>query len=313
MPVIENPNKFFIDMVVQPRVVNFDINPINFLMEDAIANGEPIRKKKIEIKPDNYIPTLRDYIRQPYVDMFGFELEVEGRNLPDAPSHWMSKHDGSLRGESNEYILNNPENIDEVSLSLDRLIKSLTKPSTVLNFSFRTSIHVHLNVLAFTKAQIHSLFYLSHLVEDVLVRYSGESRVGNRFCLRTKDADWKIRRFKNWLTKSGFDRLNPEDLKYSAINIATITSYGSMEFRSLRGTVDKEVIIPWLSVIKNLYDIAAIVPVREIEELVRTSPIELLNVVFKEHLPLFSYTNMEQDVNEAVDRLIEIPYVKVSV
>jgi hypothetical protein len=195
--------------------------------------------------------------------------------------------------------------------SFEELVKSLTKKDTRLDFSFRTSTHVHLNVLNFTKKQIQALVYLSHLVEDLLVNYSGATRVGNRFCLRTKDAEHKIEAFKQWLTVPGWAKLSQEELKYSAINIATIMQYGSIEFRSLRGTIEKEVVIPWLSVIKNLHDIAAIVPINEMEEIARKNPLDIINVVFKEHLPLFQYTGMEKDVADAYDRLIEIPYVTV--
>lgn len=242
---------------------------------------------------------------------FGFELEVEGENLPSISGEWDYKKDGSLRGENLEYVLHHPVNLPEFIPAFETLVKKLTRASTKLNFSFRTSIHVHLNVLDFNKNQIQALFYLSHLVEDVLVNYSGDTRIGNRFCLRTKDAMWKVSRFKKWLTEPGFGRLNQDDLKYSAINIATMLLYGSIEFRSMRGTVDKNVVLPWMEVINNLYEIAKIVPIAEMEAIARDKPIEILNVVFKEHLPLFTYPDMEKDVIEAYDRLIEIPYVKV--
>lgn len=289
---------------VQVALKPFAVDMLVFPEEKPI----PKRDNRLEITD---MTSLSYALGRVLPGRFGFELEVEGVNLPVIDGGWIYKRDGSLRGENLEYILRHPINLPEFPSVFEKLVRKLTDEKVKLNFSFRTSTHVHLNVLDLNKHQIQALFYLSHLVEDALVNYSGATRIGNRFCLRTKDAMWKVRQFKKWLTNPGFGPLNQEELKYSAINIATIMSYGSIEFRSLRGTIEKDVVLPWLEVLNNLYEIAKIVPIIEMEKLARDKPVEILNVVFKEHLSLFSYPNMEKDVIEAYDRLIEIPYVKV--
>lgn len=299
IPVGELNRRMFAGAIVDFNPVAVELNPPIKQVQRAIQ-AEIMDKQSLSYALGRVVP-----------GRFGFELEVEGENLPSISGEWDYKKDGSLRGENLEYVLHNPVNLPEFVPAFETLVKKLTRASTKLNFSFRTSIHVHLNVLDFNKNQIQALFYLSHLVEDVLVNYSGDTRIGNRFCLRTKDAMWKMRQFKKWLTEPGFGRLNQDDLKYSAINIATMLIYGSIEFRSMRGTIDKNVVLPWMEVINNLYEIAKIVPIAEMEAIARDKPVEILNVVFKEHLPLFTYPDMERNVIEAYDRLIEIPYVKV--
>lgn len=257
--------------------------------------------------------TLRDFVNIATTGLFGVELEVEGKKIK-APvdGAWKGAKDGSLRGESLEYILKKPLSYDKTLEAFSELRNWFVYCQSTLIPSFRTSLHVHVNMLDLTKEQIVSFIYLSHLVEDVLVRYCGETRIGNRFCLRTRDAEWKVKQLKYWISQSDYrGRLRQETLKYSAINIATLSSYGSIEFRSMRATVDENELIPWLSVLQNLYDIAIIVPVKEIEEIARNKPEEIINVVFKEHLPKFEYEGMVDDVRMAHSLLIEIPYTKV--
>lgn len=296
---VVNPN--------QPVRVEIDwlAEPPQILARDITSKKEP-RKEGEPMK-------LCDYMVRYEKGLFGYELEVEGANLPQRVEGWKFTKDGSLRGESAEYVLLGPINFEALIKAFETLVEKLTKPTTTLSFSYRTSTHVHVNMLDFTKQQIQSFFYIAHLVEDVLVNYCAPIRKGNRFCLRAKDAEFKVDVFREWLGKRGFANLSQDHLKYSAINIATLSHYGSVEFRSLHGTVDKDVIKPWLSVLKNLYDIAAIVPIKEIEVVAKKSPIDILNVVFKEHLPKFQYAGMENDVIEAYERLIEIPYAKVVV
>lgn len=286
---------------------------IDWLAEPAqmLAREDVPTTSKKEPRKEGEPMKLCDSLGRYEAGLFGYELEVEGGNLPVRVDGWEGVKDGSLRGESMEYVLNTPSSLEEITKAFDVLVSKLTKPATKLSFSYRTSTHVHVNMLQFTKQQIQSFFYLAHLVEDVLVNYCAPIRKGNRFCLRTKDAEYKIDAFKTWLEKRGFPALFQDQLKYSAINIATLSQYGSIEFRSLHGTVDKDVVGSWLNVLKNIHDIASIVPIKEMEAIVKKSPMDILNVVFKEYLPKFHYTGMENDVIEAYERLIEIPYAKV--
>lgn len=308
---IFNPNLAVVDdifemearLVGAVRKVRNVVNP----PEQMIWQAAPVEYQPVSKDPMK----LCDYLGRFDKGLFGYELEVEGDNLPQRVDGWKIAKDGSLRGESAEYVLNTPSSFEEIVQSFKLLVSKLTKPATKLSFSYRTSTHVHVNMLHFTKEQIQAFFYLSHLVEDILVHYCAPIRKGNRFCLRTKDAEWKIDSFKAWLSKKGYPALSQDMLKYSAINIATLSHYGSIEFRSLHGTVDEAVVTPWLNVLKNIHDIATIVPIKEMVDTVKKSPMDIINVVFKDFLPVFQYTGMEGDVVEAYERLIEIPYVKV--
>lgn len=94
--------------------------------------------------------------------LLGVEVEVETLKgeLPrihDDLAAWNVTHDGSLRGESAEYVFKEP-------------------------LGPRASVHVHVNVLEMTKQQLDNFLYSYLLLEDVLMSFCGEGREGNRFC-----------------------------------------------------------------------------------------------------------------------------------
>lgn len=61
------------------------------------------------------------YGNKPQEGSYGIEIEVEGVNLPAVANNvWTTTHDGSLRGESAEYVLKKPLDIDKVEIEIGR-------------------------------------------------------------------------------------------------------------------------------------------------------------------------------------------------
>ena len=287
-----------------------NVNP--FAILDDIARDAPIRKAPKKKEKDlKEIYKVRDYLGVHSVaGDFGIEVEVEGSNLYNTrggDAYWLTKKDGSLR-DGVEYVLHVPLSLDKTKEAIISLVKSLENSKLI--FSFRTSIHVHVNVLEMSRDNLLSFLYLSHLLEDSLVKYSGESREGNRFCLRMKDAEWKIEALKMFFKTEGVRQFPSNDMKYSAINLASLHLFGSIEFRSMRGTLDTEVLFPWLDVLYRIRDFAIHNSVKEIDEAIRLTPAGVAKEVFGEHFELFNYPELEKDIKEAHCRLIELPYIK---
>src|SRR5690606_27696704 len=115
-----------------------------------------------------------------------------GENLihEHLPNFWLVHADGSLRGESAEYVLRNPLDRVGVEKALNYLSKKLDKAEC--NYSWRTSVHVHINMQKETLMTLYNLVCLAILFEDSLSKFSGPSRMGNLFCLRAKDAEFLI-------------------------------------------------------------------------------------------------------------------------
>lgn len=191
----------------------------------------------------------------------GIEIEVEGENLRmiDSPT-WKTEDDGSLRGsypeQRSEYVLKRPIAIRNVRESVDELVEH--QKDAELKFSFRCSVHVHINVSELTESQFLAFLYLSILLEEPLMNFCGEGRKANRFCLRIADAEGYLEDLIPVFQHghAALARINPNNLRYAAINIASVPKYGSLEFRGMRGTLDPNLITTWAQTLYRLREIA---------------------------------------------------------
>lgn len=190
----------------------------------------------------------------------GIEIECESDNeLPEiAGKGWVSHKDPSLRGFSKEYVTSNPIVISCVGEYLDNLNRQL-KDHKILD-SFRTSVHVHKNMLRYSPLQIWNGVCAYWILEELLFNYCGEHRKQNTFCLRLRDAeavldaclydislDYPFKSFKD-----------NDTIRYGGINLAALRRFGTVEFRGMRGTTDAEIIKTWVTDLSGLIDTAAV-------------------------------------------------------
>ena len=195
---------------------------------------------------------------RPKAGMFGVEIEAEGAGL-DIPENkfWRQEDDGSLRArpECCEYVFKEPLSYKDSITAVGWLNAQHKKNGTVLNWSFRCSTHVHLNVQEMELSALLRLVYLYYIFENLLVKWSGEEREGNRFCLRLKDSS-EIPFVVEHIFRSSLRGVNENQVRYSALNLGSLIKYGSVEFRSLSGTTDRERLSKWLNGIISLRDYA---------------------------------------------------------
>ena len=83
-------------------------------------------------------------IKNTYTDHVGLEFEIEGVNIPNNVQGWRVENDGSLRGESHEYVLPEPCHINELDDKI-KLIRKAFDKSKVYNSGY-AGTHVHINV-----------------------------------------------------------------------------------------------------------------------------------------------------------------------
>ena len=222
----------------------------------------------------------------------GIEIEVEGRNLPSEIPGWRREHDGSLRGEETaEYVLRNPIERRSVSMMLNRITEAYADNRSRIDDSYRTSTHVHLNVQELTVTQVYNIITLYFIFEEYLVRHCGEHREGNLFCLRLQDAEAMLPILRIAAANGDMNVLRSDNLRYAAINVAAIPKYGSLEFRSMRGTSNMEAIKTWVDLLLHIKDAALRFdnPVEIIDSISALGTAGLAEEVFGDmvrHLPL---------------------------
>lgn len=184
----------------------------------------------------------------------GIEVEVEGTNLPQINSSWRKVHDGSLRGESAEYVLKTPAKREAVPKLLAALETALTADGVGVIDSNRTGVHIHLNFLRNTQEEVFKFITLYAIYEDLLVQFCGDDRVGNHFCLRMRDARELLKDLSRAAEVGDLFQIATDDNRYAALNIKALRTYGSLESRSMRGTVSADLLQTWINLLLRVKD-----------------------------------------------------------
>lgn len=187
----------------------------------------------------------------------GIEIEVEGERLPYLNKFWKNEEDGSLRGpETREYVLAKPMLLNEAHVALQYLDAQYKENESVVYDSVRAGVHVHINVQKLNMIELYNFMVLYIILEEVLVRFCGPYREGNLFCLRTCDADYLLGQLQNSAETRQFNNLVSDQLRYASMNVKALGTYGSLEFRAMRGTRDLDLIYKWAEVLLNLREVA---------------------------------------------------------
>lgn len=252
---------------------------------------------------------------KPIAGLLGIEIEAEGKDMREViTKYWRSENDGSLRGHypetKAEFVLHKPIELNEVVPALEELTKALK--GATFDFSFRTSVHVHVNVQDLTHAQIMNMVYTYLLIEEPLMTYCGKSRKANRFCLRAADAEGLLTTINKMIREGeGSHYLADDNIRYSAINLAALNKYGSIEFRGMRGNMDIEVISTWATALTNLKAFAAAqespVEIQKLMEKVGTKAF-LSAVVGPELAKVFTYPRIQKDMARSYSISLDLPY-----
>lgn len=189
----------------------------------------------------------------------GLELEVEGlsrriRELMETPAGWNIKGDGSLRNGGVEYVLDKPsigKNLEAKITSLETFMEHLTTNQKRAPFyNWRTSLHVHLNFSDKTFAELFSLVMVYLIFERLLMKYCGEEREENIFCVPFYKSTQYQTLLEHFFDKGQFTFT--EENKYCALNLHCLRSFGSIEFRMHQGTHNSEDIIRWLNILYSM-------------------------------------------------------------
>lgn len=246
---------------------------------------------------------------------FGIEIEAEGENMREVRNEfWKTEADGSLRGaypeSCAEFVLKKPIPHDKVGDAVQSLIDS--QPGATFEFSFRTSVHIHVNVQPLQYEQLLNMMYTYLLLEEPLTTYCGRERKGNRFCLRLADAEGMMDTLGQLFNGTGKEigYIEGDAIRYSAMNIAALPKYGSLEFRAMRGNMDKEVITTWC---KALYAIREYAkgknnPMEIYEEFRKDPPSVFLKNVLGDVAPAFLYPRVIRDVQRSFSLALDLPF-----
>lgn len=219
--------------------------------------NEKAQLKFLNSRVDKIIPIRGD---KPEGMQFGVELELEGKNVAmggKAVKGWRQEADGSLRGESIEWVFAKPCEYKEAVERVNRLFKQFKENKVVFNNSYRTSTHVHLNFCDKKIRDVVNFFCVFTVLEELLEIYCGEGREGNLFCLPSRDVEGVVKMLEEALLNyQNLGQFNNE-IRYCAANLCSLNKFGTVEIRTLRGADNGDMVLEWMEILRQIYVFAA--------------------------------------------------------
>jgi len=197
-------------------------------------------------------------------DLVGVEVEVEGITNPylDDPGtlFWRLVEDGSLRNNGWEFV-SIPMGGQTIPAALAWLKDHLARTNPKLDFSERTSDHVHVNVRDLSVENLYCFLLLYLVFEPLLYEYVFNSCRRNReksiFCVPVSDG---IETLDIMTLLSCLERGSKEGLlgviyswrKYAGLNLHPIRTQGTVEFRHMGGMLDVPLLCQWINLLLAL-------------------------------------------------------------
>lgn len=195
----------------------------------------------------------------------GIEVEVEEYKVdvvnPNNP-FWTVKPDGSLRNNGMEFVTIGGMVGEEIEKAVEWLCDVAIKNKLSTGYP-RAGIHIHMDVTDMNSTdslELARLMQTAMILEPAMFAYAGEHRRACGFCDAFQDssADFNyisdvLFRWDDKTLTPNINRLLSEDTnyisKYQAINLLPLSRFGTLEFRQLPTTFDKQRIMDWINVI----------------------------------------------------------------
>ena len=191
----------------------------------------------------------------------GVELELENarelamRIRDNDATYWEVTRDDSLRDSGYEFIFRRPLGGKFIERALTRFKEQYDQCECKPRGSVYCSTHVHMNFLDRTPEDVVKFLAVYLLLEDGLARYCGEARVNNLFCLTASNAEDQLQAMADIHANKSleFIRMNGErGLKYSALNLVPLTTFGTLESRLGQGMTDPDQIRKWINILLSI-------------------------------------------------------------
>lgn len=303
--IAENNNQAIANTIARYQKIQIK-NPLNMLIKD-------INKNHVEIPAFATIDELVQIHKLPQLYKFkypkvlcGIEVEVEnvlGIDPNTTLVWWKVENDGSLRNNGKEFKTV-PLPVTYVEPALTQLFRGLNE---TVDFSSRTSIHVHIDVRNLTVKQLISMLLIYTTVENLLFKFASAQRKQSNYCVPLVESNL-ITAANSWETFAEIivQKHNIMWHKYSALNILPVMSLGTVEFRQMPGMNNIRKLLVWIDLLTRLKMFAYRTPPDEvakmIQELNTNSQYQrFLEIVFEDAAVYLDLTNLQGDMERPVE------------
>jgi len=205
-------------------------------------------------------PARRTLLQAPH---YGLEIEVEnGRNvkLPDTlrrgSQAWRSKPDGSLRNNGIE-LVSAPLPATKAPVQLRQALDCIRVGGGIA--TPRCGFHMHTNMLDHTVGNMLSYITLHMLLEPSMFAGFCPERRRSAFCVPITEYERAI----TWLAYTADWARGEHDMpspiinlmnfnKYASLNMRTLFTFGTIENRLMRMSLDDDEMLAWVNALMRL-------------------------------------------------------------
>lgn len=175
-------------------------------------------------------------------------------------AYFALKHDGSLRGDSTEFVLTGPMS----GTKLYNAITAMDEASRAFGFtaSYRTSLHVHLDMNTIDWPDDINAFALYYAIaEPFLFKFLGNNREACNYCVPWYHSSQHYELYLSGIVakygKKVEDSLkvslqNLKAYKYSAMNFFSLGDFGTVELRAAPVNLQMAKTLQWINLIMRL-------------------------------------------------------------
>lgn len=198
---------------------------------------------------------------KPTLGDIGIEIELEAYDYVDFATSvdplWRKEVDNSLKINGVEFVIKKPVPYKSVTKVLSDFRENLKKCGIRIRPSIRAGVHIHINMQEQTVNEVIRFMAIYYAMETALIRFCGEGREGNLFCLRARDADYAVFKLEEAIIKSDFLTMKDQNLRYAACNVQSLFQYGSVEFRAFGTNPELLGIEEWIEMLWAIKEYAA--------------------------------------------------------
>lgn len=178
----------------------------------------------------------------------GVEVELENATHVAEIDKWTYVREGSLHYRGREFVFSAPYFGEDVIVALGNLEEAYKSAPPFL--SPDSSLHVHVDVRDLSMVEVLRLISLSFMFEPLLMDTYCQQRVGNVFCQQLGDNQNLFAGVSASIQQMvrGTDHL-PVPCRYGNLNILSMQSLGSLEYRGHGPEYKTGPILTWINVL----------------------------------------------------------------
>jgi len=198
----------------------------------------------------------------------GIEIEFEGWNGLNGSTYWDNHMDESLRNNGQEFTTRGGLVGKDIVLAVDEFL-ALAHKHKWQEGTPRAGIHIHIDCtdLDISRGELAAFLSSYMLIEHAMFSFAGEWRRSCGFCDALEDSDADFNNISRAIfDKKGKDLRNVIEResihKYMAVNLLSLGKFGTVEFRVLPTTFDRQRILDWINIILQLKKASKLLDIR---------------------------------------------------